>query len=447
MIHSLRIRVVLGAFAAVVFILLVLGYGLSRVFSGYVAERYRVEMAGIVDQLAAGLELRNGKVVLEKTPTDPRFTLPGSGRYWQVVPKPGEVLRSRSLWDVDLPADALLPAEDGFQAAEGPDGADLLVYQRDISLDGPDGSRPFTLSAAFDRVEFDDAVAQFHSAMALMLTLSAAVLVAAAIFQVGVGLAPLVRLQQRVGLVRAGQANSVDDVGVSELRPLVSELNLLLQERETAVERARARASDLAHGLKTPLTVLLQLADHLPPAEKELARQQVDLIRQRADRQLQSARLGVEQMSLTELGALIGKLVMVLRPITEPRGIEWQLRVPAGLAVDMDAADFAEALGNVLDNATRFARSEIRITAAGEDKAAVVTVEDDGPGVADTDLAILPSRGVHLGDDDGGSGLGLSITAEILAAYGGALELGRSDLGGLSVRLSVPLRGQELHIV
>ncbi|MBW8319940.1 MAG: HAMP domain-containing histidine kinase [Rhizobium sp.] len=441
MIQSLRVRVVIGAFAAIVFILLVLGYGLSRVFSGYVAERYRVEMAVIVDQLAAGLELRNEKVILEKTPTDPRFTLPGSGRYWQVVPQSGEVLRSRSLWDVDLPADALLPADDGFLAAEGPDGADLLVYQRAISLEGPNGSRRFTLSAAFDRFEFDDAVAQFHSAMALMLTLSAAVLVAAAIFQVGVGLAPLVRLQQRVGLVRAGQANSVDDVGVSELRPLVSELNLLLQERETAVERARARASDLAHGLKTPLTVLLQVADHLPPAQRELARQQVDLIRQRADRQLQSARLGVEQMSLTELGSLVGKLVMVLRPITEPRGIEWLIRVPVGLAVDMDAADFAEALGNVLDNATRFARGEIRITAAAADKAAVVSVEDDGPGVADTDLAILPSRGVHLGDDDGGSGLGLSITAEILSAYGGALELGRSELGGLSVRLSVPLRG------
>lgn len=441
MIQSLRVRVVIGAFAAIVFILLVLGYGLSRVFSGYVAERYRVEMAVIVDQLAAGLELRNEKVVLEKTPTDPRFTLPGSGRYWQVAPESGEVLRSRSLWDVDLPADALLPADYGFLAAEGPDGADLLVYQRAISLDGPNGSRRFTLSAAFDRFEFDDAVAQFHSAMALMLTLSATVLVAAAIFQVGVGLAPLVRLQQRVGLVRSGQANSVDDVGVSELRPLVSELNLLLQERETAVERARARASDLAHGLKTPLTVLLHVADHLPPTERELARQQVDLIRQRADRQLQSARLGVEQMSLTELGSLVGKLVMVLRPITEPRGIEWQIRVPAGLAVDMDAADFAEALGNVLDNATRFARGEIRITAAAADKAAVIIVEDDGPGASEADLAILPSRGVHLGEDGSGSGLGLSITADILSAYGGSLELGRAKLGGLSVKLSVPLRG------
>jgi len=249
--HSLRIRLALGGFVAIVFILLLLGYGLSRVFSGYVAERYRVEMTTIVDQLAADLDLRNGEPVLDKTPTDPRFSLPGSGRYWQVQAETGEVLRSRSLWDVDLPADAQLPAEYGFLTAEGPDGAGLFVYRRTISLEAPAGARRFTLSAAFDRAELDVALAEFHGTMALMLVLSAAVLVAAAIFQVSVGLAPLARLQQRVGLVRAGHANSVDDVGVSELRPLVSELNLLLAERETAVERARARASDLAHGFKT----------------------------------------------------------------------------------------------------------------------------------------------------------------------------------------------------
>ncbi|MFA7413158.1 MAG: HAMP domain-containing sensor histidine kinase [Rhizobium sp.] len=442
--HSLRIRLALGGFVAIVFILLLLGYGLSRVFSGYVAERYRVEMTTIVDQLAADLDLRNGEPVLDKTPTDPRFSLPGSGRYWQVQAETGEVLRSRSLWDVDLPADAQLPAEYGFLTAEGPDGAGLFVYRRTISLEASAGARRFTLSAAFDRAELDVALAEFHGTMALMLVLSAAVLVAAAIFQVSVGLAPLARLQQRVGLVRAGHANSVDDVGVSELRPLVSELNLLLAERETAVERARARASDLAHGFKTPLTVLLQLADHLPPGEKNLARQQVDLIRQRTDRQLQSARLGVEQMGLAELGPLLGKLVMVLKPITKPRGIEWQMRIDRNLTVDMDAADLAEALGNILDNATRFAAGLIRVTAAGTDGSVEITIEDDGPGIGPEGLAAVPSRGVRLGaadGDDGGSGLGLSITAEILEAYGGKMALDRSPLGGLAVRLSVPLRG------
>ncbi|MCM2396994.1 HAMP domain-containing histidine kinase [Rhizobium sp. S95] len=439
MIQSLRIRLAVGAMVAIVFILLLVGFGLSRVFSNYVAERYRVECATIIDQLAAALELRDGKAVLEKTPSDPRFNLPGSGRYWQITPATGAALRSRSLWDVELPAD-LPRADHGFMAAEGPDGAGLLVYRRQIALDDEGGSHSFMLSAAFDRNELDDAVAQFHSTMALMLVLTAAVLVAAAIFQVGVGLSPLVRLQQRVGLVRSGQANSVEDVGASELRPLVSELNLLLTERETAVERARARASDLAHGLKTPLTVLLQLTDHLPPAQKKLARQQVDLVRQRADRQLQSARLGVEQMARTDLAPLVGKLVSVLKPVTQSRDVDWEIHIVERLTADMDAADLAEALGNVLDNAARYARGRIHIAAIVADGAIVITVEDDGPGIALHELATLPSRGRHLGADDEGSGLGLSITAEILAAYAGAMELEGSRLGGLAVRLRVPLR-------
>lgn len=440
MIRSLRIRLAVGAFVAIVFVLVLVGFGLSRVFTSYVSERYQIEMSTVIDQLAADLELREGKVVLDKQPTDPRFELPGSGRYWQVQAETGEVLRSRSLWDVDLPADVRPTVAFGFFSAEGPDGAGLLVQRRNITLEQPAGARSFLLQAAFDRGELETAISEFHGVMALMLALSAGVLVAAAIFQVAVGLSPVVRLQHQVGAVRSGQANAVDDVGVSELKPLVAELNLLLDERSTAVERARARASDLAHGLKTPLTVLLQLADRLPPEEKELARQQVDLIRQRADRQLQSARLGVEQMGLTELAPLVGKLVMVLKPITAPHGIEWSVRIPDALAVDMDAADFAEALGNVLDNAARFAKGTISIAAVQTGASVEVTVEDDGPGVSDADLAALPSRGLHLGEDDGGSGLGLSITREIVAAYGGQLNLARSQLGGLSVRLSVPLR-------
>lgn len=441
MMQSLRIRLAFGAFVAIVFILVLVGFGLSRVFTDYVSERYQVEMSTIIDQLAGDLDVEGGKTVLEKSPTDPRFELPGSGRYWQVQAETGEVMRSRSLWDVDLPVDMAPKRAFGFFSAEGPDGASLLVQRRNITLEQPDGARQFLVSAGFDRSELEAAISQFHGVMAMMLVLSAGVLVAAAIFQVAIGLSPLVRLQHQVGAVRSGYANSVDDVGVSELKPLVSELNLLLQERSTAVERARARASDLAHGLKTPLTVLIHLADQLPAAEKALARQQVDLIRQRADRQLQSARLGVEQMGLTELGTLVGKLVMVLKPITEPHGIEWALHIPDALSIDMDAADFAEALGNVLDNATRFARSTISVTATQTGKTVDVTVEDDGPGVTVADPAVLTSRGVHIGDDHAGSGLGLAITAEIIEAYRGELAIGRSDLGGLSVCLSVPMRG------
>lgn len=437
--QSLRLRLLVGAVLAIAFILLLVASGLSRIFSNYVADRYRADMSAIIDQLAAGVEFAGNKARMTDEPGDPRFELPGSGLYWQVIGENGLVLRSRSLWDVELAASSLLTGPYGFRQAEGPDGAPLLVQVRDLVLETPEGNRPLTLLAAFDRKVMDDAISEYHGAMTIMLVLTAAVLLAAAFLQIGVGLAPLSRLQNGLALVRSGRTDQLPEAGPTELRPLVGELNGLLRERETAIERARARASDLAHGLKTPLTVLLQLADSLPDRERDMIRQQVDLIRQRADRQLQSARLGVEQMAQTGLASLSGKLVSVLAPVTAARGVVWRIGIDERLTADMDPADLAEALGNVLDNATRYARSIIALSAEPERDFIRLDVEDDGPGVADEDLAAISRRGVHLAEDQG-TGLGLAISADVLSAYGGRIAFSRSELGGLKVALFLPAR-------
>ena len=439
MMQSLRLRLLIGAVLAIAFVLLLVGFGLSRVFSTYAADRYRSDMSAIMDQLAASLEIRAGEPVVTDEPSDPRFGLPGSGLYWQVIPEGAKIIRSRSLWDVELSLPAIRDGPYGFRETEGPDGEPILIDIRRIEVETPDGNRPFTLLAAFDRKVLDEAISQYHGSMAVMLAATAAVLVAAAIMQVGIGLAPLSRLQSDLKRVRAGLLDQFEGEGPTELKPLVLELNQLLKERETAVERARARASDLAHGLKTPLTVLLHVADGLSGPEKALIRQQVDLIRQRSDRQLQSARLGVEQMAQTGLASLAGKLVSVLLPVTTARGIDWDVRLDDALTVDMDPADLAEALGNVLDNATRFAHSVIAVSAAGDGKQIRLVVEDDGAGVADRALADIAGRGVHLGEGEG-SGLGLAISADVLAAYGGGLSFARSQLGGLEVTLVLPTR-------
>jgi signal transduction histidine kinase len=439
MIQSLRLRLLVGAVLAIAFILLLVAFGLSRIFSNYVADRYRADMSAIIDQLAAGVEFEGGKARMTDEPGDPRFDLPGSGLYWQVVADNRDVFRSRSLWDIELQPDALLNGPFGFWLGEGPDGEPLLVQLRAIDLETPEGNRPLTLLAGFDRRVIDNAISEYHDATIIMLVLTAAVLLAAAFLQIGIGLAPLSRLQNGLALVRSGRTDQLPEAGPTELRPLVSELNGLLKERETAVERARARASDLAHGLKTPLTVLLQLADGLPDQERSMIRQQVDLIRQRSDRQLQSARLGVEQMAQTGLASLTGKLISVLSPVTAARGVAWQVDLDEEMTVDMDPADLAEALGNVLDNATRYAKSMIRVTAAREAGGLRLDVEDDGPGVEEAALPAIAARGVHLVDDEG-TGLGLAITADILSAYGGAITFSNAATGGLKVSLSLPAR-------
>jgi signal transduction histidine kinase len=439
MMQSLRLRLLIGAVLAIAFVLLLVGFGLSRVFSTYAADRYRSDMSAIMDQLAASIEIRRGKPVVTDQPSDPRFGLPGSGLYWQVISEDGTVIRSRSLWDVELSLSALRAGPYGFREAEGPDGAPILVDIRRIEIETQDGNRPFTLLAAFDRSVIDVAISQYHGAMGVMLAATAAVLFAAAVLQIGIGLAPLLRLQLGLTRVRSGLLDQFEGEGPAELKPLVLELNQLLKERETAVERARARASDLAHGLKTPLTVLLHVADGLPGPEKALIRQQVDLIRQRADRQLQSARLGVEQMAQTGLASLTGKLVSVLLPVTTARGIDWNVRLDDALTADMDPADLAEALGNVLDNATRFAKNVIAVSAVRIDDVIRLEVEDDGPGVEDAALTEIAGRGVHLGGGEG-SGLGLAISADVLAAYGGGLSFARALLGGLKVTMILPAR-------
>ncbi|QGG92891.1 sensor histidine kinase [Agrobacterium sp. MA01] len=437
MTQSLRLRLFIGAVLAIAFVLLLVASGLSRIFSNYVADRYHADMSAIIDQLAAGVEFPAGVARMTDEPGDPRFELPGSGLYWEVIAGTDQVFRSRSLWDVELLPETLNHGAYGFRQGEGPDGEPLLLQLREVQLETPEGNRPLTLLAGFDQKMIDDAISKFHGAMTIMLVLTAAVLLAAAFLQIGIGLAPLSRLQQALSLVRSGRTDQLPDAGPTELRPLVTELNGLLKERETAVERARARASDLAHGLKTPLTVLLQLADNLPDRERGMIRQQVDLIRQRSDRQLQSARLGVEQMAQTGLASLTGKLISVLTPVTAVRDVAWKVDVDDQLTVDMDPADLAEALGNVLDNATHFAKTQIAVVAERDGKHIRLDVEDDGPGVAEAAIPEIAARGVHLVEDEG-TGLGLAITSDILNAYGGAIAFSRGATGGLRVSLLLP---------
>ena len=255
-----------------------------------------------------------------------------------------------------------------------------------------------------------------------------------------VGLSPLDRLRRKVTEIRQGDLDRMSEDGPAEVQPLVREIDLLLQEREEAIERARSRASDLAHGLKTPLTVISQLAASMEPDRAEMTLRQVDLIRQRADRQLQAARLGVERMLSADVGALAAKLIQVLKPAHGDRGLDWALDITGDVRVEADPADLAEAIGNLLDNAAKWAEARIAIRILPDGADVVVDISDDGPGIAEADQPAALKRGNHAAGAIGGSGLGLAITADIVEAYGATLTLGRADLGGLQVKLRLPVR-------
>lgn len=444
MIRSLRFRLAIGALIAIAVALSLVWYVLGHLFEDYLADQYANEMTAVSDALGARLAMEGATVRLASEPSDPRFQIPAGGRYWQISTEGSEPpLRSRSLWDQELSRASLLPdMYCGFYQAEGPDGGIILVSIKEIVLTEGEQQKTFTIYTAFSKAEMAEALASYHRPLMLMLVATGALLLLAFFLQGLIGLRPLSRLRRDVADIRAGRSGQMGASGPAEVTPLVNEINLLLLERETAVERARARASDLAHGLKTPLTVLAHLAETLPADRRETALQQIELVRQRADRQLQAARMGVEQMATTSLLGISGKLVSVLSPVTRSRGIDWALDIDPELTVQADPADVAEAMGNILDNAVRFAEGRIEISASQDGEMTVLRIGDDGPGAEPGHYASMLKRGVSGEADGVGTGLGLAISGDIATAYGGDLGLERSRLGGLEVVLRLPVSGR-----
>jgi signal transduction histidine kinase len=442
MFKSLRLRLAIASVLAVGGSLLLLWFAVGYLFVDYVGQQYRAELGVIADTVAARLIVKDGHLEMPSPPSDPRFTSLSGGRYWQVRRPDGSIMRSRSLWDVEIPR-KLPPSDDPFHFSqiEGPGGVAILVQCSALEIADNGINYPFVLCVGFPAEELIEPLIEHRDRSRLVMLMGACLLLPAALLQAFVVLRPFKKLREQVAQVRTGKLRQLNGTVPGEVMPLVDEINLLLLERETAIEKARARASDLAHGLKTPLTVLTQLVEHLPAADRDEAFEQIDLVRQRADRQLQAARLGVEQMLATDLESLIGKLVKVLDPVARNRGLLWKVEVQPGLSVEADAADLAEALGNILDNAVKWARSVIRVQASGDGEIAVISVSDDGPGVLAKDRELVLRRGEYLDSEQGGSGLGLAICADIMLAYGGSIRLDECDLGGLLVRLEFPVEG------
>lgn len=438
--RSLRFRLSVGALIAIALALLFVWFILGDLFEDYVEQQYRAEMSAVSDALAARIIERGDKLVLLSEPTDPRYQIPAGGRYWQASTLDGKVLlRSRSLWDLQLSPGSFSPdLYCGFHQAEGPDGETMLLSSHPVTLASGKGAVPILIYTGFSKAEMETSLETYHWPLKWMLMTTGALLLLAAVLQVLLGLRPFTRLSREVAAIRAGGSNQIQMEAPEEVMPLITEINLLLDERRSAVERARARASDLAHGLKTPLTVLSHLLEGLPHDKRDIGLSQIDLIRQRSDRQLQAARLGVEQMATTSLFSITGKLINVLSPITAQRSIEWQVTIDQSMTVQADPADLAEAIGNILDNAIRFAHSRISIIAEEIGTELVLRIADDGPGIPAQDFQKLSQRGA-IGDEEAtGTGLGLAITSDIVVAYGGRLTLAASMMGGLEVALWFP---------
>jgi signal transduction histidine kinase len=442
--NSLRLRLLAGGIAAIVVALAISGAGLELLFERHVARTLADDLEVHAKQLLSGIELdADERLVLVRQPADPRFADPLSGLYWQVSDARGTVLRSRSLWDatLPLPSDILAPGETHLHETIGPANARVLVLERVVVVlaasEKPDLVR---VAVAVDLARVAAAGRGFGRDLAVALVLLGLVLAAATAVQVVLGLRPLDALRRGVAEIRSGTAQRLARPAPMEVQPLVAELNALLAAQDEEIERSRARAADLAHGLKTPLAALMADVGRLRERGETAVAEEIAAVgsamSRHVDRELARARVRGARVrgapAATDVEPLVRSIVATLARTPDGERVEFETRLGPGAAVPFERHDLAEVLGNLLENAARHARSRVRVTVFPD---ASIAVEDDGRGVSPEDRASILNRGARL-DERGGAGLGLAIVREILDAYGWGLDLGTSDLGGLKAEVA-----------
>ncbi len=424
---SLRLRLLALAIGSIVATLAVAGVSLGLLFEQQLLRRVDRELDQKWTELAASFRVENGKAVLHQPLTDPRYDQPYSGAYWQITGH-DTVLRSRSLWDEVLET-THVPAADKERSFEvaGPQNSELYVTERDVRLDN---GGTFRLAVALDHAEVHDLRAAFEWDMAKVLAAIAVVLSLAAWAQLTLGLRPLKALVGALKAVRDGRLSRLGTEFPSEIAPLVEDLNKLLDRQEQLVRKARDRAGALAHGLKTPLTILRAETRRLEmDGRRDVAlrmNEQLDQIRRHADRELARSRTSGAPAAAgasTDVGQTVERLLRLMRRMPRGAELDWQLVVPAGLGVRMEPDDFGEILGNLLDNARKWAATRVVVRADPAGDTVRIVVEDDGPGFP----AQVLERGMSDGPDS--SGLGLSIVQDALAEYGRALGIERHPGG------------------
>jgi signal transduction histidine kinase len=451
---SLAFRLFVGAAVWALVLLLLGAIALTTLYQRSVLGTLDDRLSGVVGALVAAAEVDGeGDLSLVRRPSDPAYAQAFSGRYWQILddhgdPPDGEVLAvSRSLFDeILVPPDALvaqLRAEPGAVQTmdmKGPAGETLRVTGQAIQLF--DRPNLVFVMAAEDRRPADRIVRNFAITSGLMFLGFAAAIAAGVFFQVRIGLAPVLRMRDSVAEVREGHAERVDGGFPAELQPLADELNAMLDHSRELVERSRTHVGNLAHALKTPIAVLTNEARTSDGPLADLVERQTSVMAEQVEHHLRRARAAAHAKAVgarTDVAPTIDDLARTLGKINAARGLVITADIPDGLRFRGERQDLEEMVGNLMDNACKWARGTVRVSArpTGERTLAIV-IEDDGPGLDEAQSQAALQRGVRLDEQAPGSGLGLAIVADLAHAYDGELILSRSELGGLSARIDLP---------
>jgi len=455
--NSLALRLFLSATAWAAVILIITGIVLSSLYREGVERafdrRLGVYLRTLVADVAAP-EDSGGPEKFSQSLGEPLFDLPLSGWYWQVKrldPGKTETRASRSLWDGGLPAlqDAGVPASstgsrEGY--VQGPEDQRLRVVERTVDL-GEEGH--YLVAVAGDAAEIIEEVRAFDRALIVTFVILAAVLLLTTMFQVRFGLAPLKRISAGLAAIRSGAAERLEGDFPVEIAPLARETNALIEANKEIVERARTHVGNLAHALKTPLSVIVNEATARagdPLAEK--VKEQADIMRDQVARHLERARIAARASvvgSLTEVEPVITALARTMEKIHRDKSIAIHVEVDGPARFRGERPDLEEMVGNLVDNACKWAQARVAVAVSTErpepalDRQVVrIVVDDDGRGLSPSEREQVAHRGSRLDESKPGSGLGLSIVVELAGLYGGRLTLGAAPIGGLRAELVLP---------
>jgi len=448
---SLRGRLLLGSAVAIIVATFLAGVGINAISGLAVRALALSEIDEELRVLLAAVDINSSnQLFLDDTPTDSRFGIPNGGFYWQVGRNGNVELRSQSLWEQNLPWLRSRPRDAGRATdMKGPNGSHLLAVERSISIPSATGDQMVDILMALDNRELAPARWRFFYAMAPSLGVLSAALIVAVIVFLRYGLRPLNDLRAALMAVQERSARKITGQFPREVQPLVDDLNGLLASRETQLTQARARAGDLAHGLKTPLAALEATArmlseegmsERAAAIQAEVSRMEAQIKRTLA--QTRASLAAAHTVGVMDASADLQKIISVMRRLSSERKIDFELAAPPEMWLAIDEADFADITGNLIDNARKWTAGKVRVRLSQlpEHEGVELCIEDDGPGLPeDAEMAFI-RRGRRLDESIAGTGFGLAIAKDLVEAYDGKLMLARSSFGGLSVTVNLPVR-------
>ena len=450
--NSLVGRLIRLALAWFILVLVLMGVGLTAYFHETALHQFQTEIGHIADNLYSDTEIDNAGEIVTPTFFDTRADHPYSGLYWQVseVTAPyvlTDRARSRSLWNsrLGMPRAMLDEAkkhtgDEVFYDTVGHNREPLRVAAVYSTLDD---TRAFVFLAAEDRTPMDKEVRTFALITALaLLTLAGGSLIAI-YFQVRVGLRPLFELTEELADTQRGAQQRLVKTYPAEIQPVATQINAFLDYSQDVVERQRTHVGNLAHALKTPLSVLITSAGTDPNPLNETVRRQAELMRGQVDHHLRRARAAARSQSMgerTPVEPVFDELAVMLEQVFQDKGVTIDWRAPDDLAFRGERADLQEIAGNLLENACIWCQRKVRINAEFDAEAHILdmSIEDDGPGLPEERFDEVLKRGARLDESVPGTGLGLSIVDELVRAYGGTLKFARGQWGGLKIEVRLP---------